>query len=64
MDNNKPDCFAWISNKKCNALSCKNCEKCRFYRHESELPHYQEKFMSKEDREEREKHLKSLKYKK
>lgn len=48
----KPDCFAWISKKKCNALCVKNCKKCSFYKHHSEVQNYT-KYFSKEDLTER-----------
>ncbi len=48
----KPDCFAWISKKKCNALSIKNCKECNFYQHHSKVQNYT-KYFSKEDLAER-----------
>lgn len=50
----KPECFAWISKTKCNALSCKNCKNCSFYKHRSEVPNYS-KYISKSDLIERDK---------
>ncbi len=41
----KPDCFAWISKYKCNALSCKEC---RFYQHYSKVQNYTKYFSSKD----------------
>lgn len=51
-DEDKPNCFAWISKKKCNALSIKNCKECSFYQHYSKVPNYT-KYFSKEDLAER-----------
>lgn len=30
-NNDKRDCFAWLSEKECNALSDKQCCNCSFY---------------------------------
>ena len=50
----KSDCFAWISKNKCNALSCKNCNGCSFYKHFSKVSYYS-KYFSKKDLVERKK---------
>ena len=50
----KSDCFAWISKNKCNALSCKNCNGCSFYKHFSKVSNYS-KYISKKDLVERKK---------
>ena len=44
----KPNCFAWISKSKCNALCIKDCKNCSFYRHYSEVPNY-DKYISKDE---------------
>lgn len=49
-------CFAWISQIKCNALSCKNCSNCGFFKDRKEVPDY-DKYISKKDLEERKKNL-------
>lgn len=36
----KPECFAWINEKTCNAFSVKDCKNCSFYRHKKEVPNY------------------------
>lgn len=36
----KPNCFAWLSKSKCNALNSKDCKNCRFYKHKNEVPNY------------------------
>lgn len=38
--NDKIDCFARISEKKCNALRKKECKNCSFYKHKKEVPNY------------------------
>lgn len=40
MGVDKVECFAWLSKTKCNALSKKECEKCSFYRHYTEVKGY------------------------
>lgn len=39
-EKDKKDCFAWISEKLCNALNVKNCKNCRFYKNKSEVSNY------------------------
>lgn len=51
---NKTDCFAWLSNSKCNALNSKNCANCGFYKNKKDVPNY-EKYISKNDLLERRK---------
>ena len=46
----KPDCFAWLSTLKCNALSKKCCKNCSFYKHKSQVPNY-EKYLIEERKE-------------
>ena len=43
---NKPCCFAWISERRCNALVYKNCGNCVFYKHYSKVKGY-EKYLPK-----------------
>lgn len=38
--NDKHDCFARISESKCNALQKKECKNCSFYKPKSEVPNY------------------------
>ncbi len=49
-------CFAWISKTKCNALSCKNCSNCSFFRDKKEVPGY-DKYISSKELAEREKNI-------
>lgn len=37
----KSDCFAWLNEKQCNALSKKDCKNCSFYKHYLEVQNYQ-----------------------
>lgn len=42
-DSNKsdrPECFAWLSEKTCNALVTKNCRKCSFYKESKNVNNY------------------------
>lgn len=39
-EKDKPDCFAWLSEHECNALICKDCSNCSFYKPKSEVPDY------------------------
>lgn len=39
-DNDKSDCFAWLSEHECNALTCKDCKCCSFYKPKSQVPNY------------------------
>lgn len=34
------DCFARLSEKECNALICKECKNCSFYKAITEEPNY------------------------
>lgn len=49
-------CFAWISKNKCNALSCKNCSNCSFFKERKKEPNY-DKYISQKDLAEREKNI-------
>lgn len=40
-EENKLDCFAWLSDHECNALTCKNCRKCSFYKPKNQVPNYE-----------------------
>lgn len=53
----KPECFAWINEKICNALNEKKCENCNFYKHKSEVPNYG-KYLAMGKKEIKEKGLK------
>lgn len=49
----KIKCFAWISPTKCNALSCKNCSNCSFFKDRKDVPNY-DKYIDKKEIAERE----------
>lgn len=36
----KQNCFAWINEHTCNALTIKDCKNCNFYKDKKEVPNY------------------------
>ena len=55
--NDKPDCFARINEKVCNALNEKKCENCSFYKPKKDVPNYS-KYIAMGRKELKEKGLK------